>query len=89
MSLFPVIVVALDRRVFESAIYSLDLPIRPGVPWIDQVMVILLPAQVESKLRAWKVSPAAFAPLLMEVAEAILPGMVKWVPLSVISVCTL
>ena len=41
---------------------------------------ISLRAQASSKLWARNVSPAAVASLMMEAAEAMLPGVVKWVP---------
>jgi hypothetical protein len=46
-------------------------------------------AQAYSKACAQTGSPASIAALMSGAAELVLPGVVKWVPLSVSTVCTL
>src|SRR3954465_11748602 len=83
------VVIASDGCVLDGPVHPLDLTIGPRVPGLGQAMVhIVLGAGVFEGMRAQTVSPRAIASLMSGGAEAVLPGVVKWVPLSVSTVCT-
>ena len=83
------VVVAPDGRVLDGPVHPLDLAIGPGVTRLGQAMIhIVLSAgefesmRAEEKACARKSSPRAMASLMSGAAEAVLPGVVKGVPLS-------
>lgn len=84
-----VVVVALDRPVLDRAIHPIDLTVGPGVARSDEPVVDIVACVASSKQWARNDSPAAIASLMMEAAEATVPGGVRWVPLWVCTVRTL
>ncbi len=81
--------VAFDSRVLDSAVHSFDLPVDPGMLGLCQPMIdVVLGAGVFEGMRPDGL-PGVEGGLDVRAAELVLPGVVKWVPLSVRTVRTL
>ena len=79
--------VALDGRVLDSAIYSLDLAIRPRMLRLRQPVLNIIGGAGKSKSCAWKGFCSAIISRI-PTGDQELPWTVKWVPLSVRTVWT-
>ena len=81
--------VAFDGCVLDGAVHAFDLAVGPRVLGLSQAMIdIVLSAGVFEGVRRDGLS-ALRAALMSGAAELVLPGVVKWVPLSVRTVWTL
>ena len=81
--------VAFDGGVLDGAVHSFDLAVGPRVFGLCQPMIdVVLGAGIFEGVRR-DGSPAPRAALMSGAAELVLPGVVKWVPLSVRTVWTL
>ena len=85
--LMRLVEVAFDGCVLDGPVHSFDLPVGPGMLGFGQAMIdIALGAGVFEGVRPNGFSGVEGRP---GVAELVLPGVVKWVPLSVRTVWTL
>ena len=77
-----VVAVAPDGRVLEGPVHALNLSVRPGMARLSQsvIDVVLGTGELE------RMRPEDLASLIRGAAELVLPGVVKWVPLSVSTV---
>ena len=82
-----VVVVSAHCGFLERAIRSLDLAVRPRVVGLGQAMLDVVPGAGQFEGVSAEISPLSIATLMSGAPDPLAPGVVKWVPLSVSTVC--
>jgi hypothetical protein len=77
------VVVGADGGLLDGAVHAFDLAVGPRMAGLGQAVVDGVVAQASSKEWARKTSPRCRARMMSLAAERELPGVVKWVLLSV------